>query len=321
MQQVTTLVSIGPKGRSSRAAMELFFRSARRLQQIAGFRRLQGFRALDASDHLLLVLDWDPSDSTCAMELAVCSLVRQAEQLGLEVGPLEFMETTFDRCLLREGSVATLVRLSRNDAPNPADTPDRDDEYSLKALAAPGTIRLTGARTEDGDAAVCRIDFDSEDGIWHFLDSALRQAWSAQPYLLTETWALNLPRLAVPAEAPAPEWADEDPEEGMVESEGSLSVRLSRSENGETAYIRLEGHVDAHNCELTERFCSALLQEGCTRLRVDVSNLEGISADALLMLARTARSLKAVGGRFTLVDNARRVRRITRTKHLESVLI
>lgn len=314
MQQITTLVSIGPTGRSSRPAMGLYFRSVRKLSQIGGFRRIQAFRSLDAADRLIILLDWEPTDTACAMELAVCSLLRQAERLGLEVGPLEFLEATFDRCLLADAGVATLVRVTQAEE---SDLPDRDAEFSLKALAAPGTTRLYGSRSADGDTAVCRIDFDAEDGLWHFLESLLCRDWADQGGLLSQTWALNLPRL----ELSRPEPVEEPEEEGTTWTEGSLSVQLAMSDDGRTAHIRLQGHVDPRSCELTERFCKALVDEGCQQLNVDVSDLERISPAALHMLARTARSVKATGGRFALVDNAQRVRRITRTKHLESVLI
>lgn len=295
--------------------MRLYLHAVRRLCQIAGFRRIQAFRSLDVSDRLFILLDWEPTGVACAMEMAVCSLVRKAEAMGLDVGPMEFLEGTFDRCLLRAAPVATLLRVTLAGEPG---MPDRDAEYSLKALAAPGTTRLYGARSADGEAGVCRLDFDSEDGIWPFLDSLLCRDWADEPGLESQAWALNLPRLEV--SHPEPEEMEELDEQSDW-TEGSLSVRLSMADDGRTANIRLQGHVDPRSCEMTERFCSALVHQGCIRLHVDVSDLEGISPAALLMLARTARSVKARGGRFTLVDNAQRVRRVTRTKHLESVLI
>jgi hypothetical protein len=36
------------------------------------------------------------------------------------------------------------------------------------------------------------------------------------------------------------------------------------------------------------------------------------------MLTRTARELKDSGGQFVLVDNEERVRRVTRSKHLQT---
>jgi anti-anti-sigma factor len=314
MKEVTTLVSIAPPGRATRKAFRLFLESVRKLQQIPGFRRVQGFRALDASDDLILVLDWNPTAPGCAMELAVCSLVRQAERLGLELGPLEFLEPSHDRTLLRERPVATLLRLARSD--DSLDL-DRDSELALQAIAAPGTTRIRGDRSDDGSVTACRIDFDSEDGIWHFLESPLRGRWADDPNLTSETWALNLPHF----ERITPDAGEEQDEAEKPHPESNLAVQLIMSEDRGSAEIRLQGHVDSRNCDLTERFCTALIDEGCLDLQVDVSDLTSISPPALLMLARTARALKAQGGRFTLIDNARRVRRITRTKQLESALI
>lgn len=311
MKEVTTLVSVRPPERSSRRAFRLFLESVRKLQQIPGFRSIQGFRALDPSDDLFLVLDWNPTAPGCAMELAVCSLVRQAERMGLELGPLEFLEPAYERTLARTGAVASLLRLAVSDSPQNA---SHESGQALKAVAAPGTTRVRGARSDDGSVTISRIDFDTEDGIWPFLDSELRTQW-AHDRLEREAWALNLPHLERITQEPDPA------EAGISPAEEHLAVQFQWSDDGESADLRLQGNVDRRGCELTERFCTALIHRGCSELRVDVSDLAGISPEALLMLARTARTLKEQGGRFTLIDNDRRVRRITRAKQLESALI
>lgn len=312
MKEVTTLLSVRPAGRTTRRAFRLFVEAARKLQQIPGFVAIQGFRALDASDDLFLVLDWNPTAPGCAMELAICSLVRQAERQGLELGPLEFLEPDHDRTLVHGGGIASLLRVAVSDGPQDA---ARESEQALKAIAAPGTTRVRGTRSDDGSVTATRIEFDTEDGLWSFLDSDVCRRWRGDGELERETWAINLPhleRISRPSDAP-----DAIP----LRSEEHLSVQFAWGEDGVSAHLRLQGNVDQRGCESTERFCAALIRRGCSELRVDVSDLSGISTETLLMLARTARTLKERGGSFTLIDNDRRVRRITRAKQLESALI
>lgn len=283
-----------------------------------GFRRWQTFRAMDATDALLLVVDWE-SQATLVNALRdpqVQLLTEQACRAGMTVLPPCPLVRSFDRQLSGEPSVATLLRVSQSEQPSD-EAESRDSLLALQALAAPGSTRLYGARAKDGLTAVCLIDFDTEDGIWHFLDSPLRKNWShrAGEQDEQETWALNLPRLEYRQEAsrPAAELA-------IPARQSALSVQLSVSEDSTEAHICLQGRVDAHGSALSEKFFRTLIADGCLRLEVDVSGLSGISAEAVGMLTRTARYLKECGGQFVLVDNETRVRKVTRSKHLEAIL-
>jgi anti-anti-sigma factor len=266
---------------------------------------------LDASDALLVTLDWD-SVKAMKQALGTVQAITAATAREYEVAAPEPLAFAFDRQLMAEGAIATLLRLTTPEASK--ETAARDSDLALKALAAPGTTRIRGARSRLGEHLVCRIDFDSEDGIWHFLESPLRRRWSAATGA-GETWALNLPRFEF-VNPPTPR----EGRSAVRSLEESLSVQLSVSDDGKSAAIRLHGSVDRRSAELTERFCVGLVRDGCSRLDVDISDLRAISSGVLLMLARTARALKETGGCFSLVDNAERVRRITRKKELEAVL-
>jgi anti-anti-sigma factor len=316
--QATVLVRIIPAGPASRPSVRAFLRTAARIREQRGFQRWQTFRAMDATGALLVLVDWDCADSLAlAMgDGELQHVLAAAPGWGMQITAVEVLDPSFDRRLAGVETVATLLRLTGSGEPA-VDAASRDCDLALQALAAPGSTRLYGARRSDGQTAVCRIDFDTEDGIWHFLESPLRKMWSAHAgqQREMETWALNLPRLEyrhLRAEeaAAAPRRARQE----------SLSVQLSFQNDTGCAQVRLEGRVDSHGSALSEKFFQALISDGCQRLEVDVSGLTGISAEAVRMLTRAARSLKARGGHFVLVDNEERVRRVTRTRHLETSL-
>jgi anti-anti-sigma factor len=311
--QVTALIRIyrSPGGTPPRAIRTLL-RAARRIRSKRGFLRWQTFRTMDASDTLLVLLDWASGDALREADLdrELPSLRAGAEACGLEVGPAEVLPASFERRLSYDESVSTLLRLSRIPAARPH-SPARDNDMALQALAAPGSTRLSGARNKGGTTAICRIDFDSEDGVWHFLESPLRRSWTSRAAHEEEheVWALNLPRLEYEA---GPEAMD-----CLPRRDDTLNVQLNVDEAKRTAELRLHGCVDAHGSAQCEKLCQVLMQDGCEQLMVDVSELKSISPLALDMLARTARLLKARGGTFTLLDNAARVKRVTRSKHLQ----
>jgi anti-anti-sigma factor len=273
---------------------------------------------MDATGALLLLIDWDCADSLALAigDGEIQHVLSGASAWGMQVTHVETLAPSFDRRLAGVDTVATLLRLTVGNDPT-ANAANRDCDLALQALAAPGSTRLYGARGADGHTAVCRIDFDTEDGIWHFLESPLRKMWSAHAgqQREMETWALNLPRLEYrrdPEQQPAAS--------GSRSPQDSLSVHLQFHNDTGCAQVRLEGRVDSHGSTLSERFFQALISDGCRRLEVDVSGLSGISAEAVRMLTRAARALKARGGHFVLVDNEERVRRVTRTRHLETSL-
>ncbi|HEU4754332.1 MAG TPA: STAS domain-containing protein [Armatimonadota bacterium] len=313
---VSTLVTITPARPASRSALRAFVTLARRVRSLEGFLRWQTFRAMDASDALLVVIDWECPEAVHAAERspALAAARELTAELGYAMSPAEVLYASFDRQLVCSGSVATLLRMGRS-APGRRGCAARDSDLALKALAAPGSTRLYGAHNEAATVGACRIDFDTEDGIWHFLDSPLRSAWSegAGRAGEEEVWAINLPRLEYCRAAAEPLEV-----ERPVLPSHTLNVELAFANEGRWARLRFQGRIDGLTLNRCETLCRAIMQQGCERLEVDVSGLTSISAEALLMLAEAARYLKERGSQFVLIDNEERVKRVTRSKHLEA---
>lgn len=316
--QVTVLVRMTPVNPAPRSALRAFLNMARRLRQRRGFHRLQTFKVMDATGDIVVLIDWDCADSLAVAlhEESIYPLLADAAGWGVRIAAPEVLTPTFDRRLTGVETVATLLRLTATATPA-EDAASRDCDLALQAMAAPGSTRLYGARRADGRTALCRIDFDTEDGIWHFLESPLRRTWSvhAGENHEAETWALNLPRLEYRRSAP-----DRPRQSQPATRQESLSVQLQVSTDTGCAYVRLEGRVGSHGSTLSEKFFQALINDGCQRMEVDVSGLTSMSAEAVGMLTRAARALKARGGHFVLVDNEERVKRVTRSRHLETSL-
>ena len=301
-----------------RSAARELLSAARVLRGEPGFQRWQAFRAMDASDTLLLVVDWDSvSGLNRALELLELEeRLERAAAWGLEVTVTRHLPTAYERALTTVPGVAMLLRLASRESGELsrklADQAMRvEDDLALQALAAPASLRVYGARGEGKSLA--RLEFDSEDGIWHFLDSPLRKRWSRAAVIVgaTETWAINLPRL---------ERGRARPSQRMTRRHsptcGTLCVGFSYQEG--TAGLRLQGVVDARGTLRCEQLCEFVLQEGCRRLEVDVSGLQILEQPLLALLARTARTLRERGGEFVVIDNEARVKRVTRTRHLET---
>jgi anti-anti-sigma factor len=314
--EVTTLVRITPAGPPRRPAVRALLETARCLQRMAGFRRWQTFRALDASDALFVAVDWETTEAQkrAVSDAGIRSAATRAATLGFTLTPVEVLSTTFQRQLAVRDSVATLLRVSHTGEVT-ENAAARESDLALHALAAPGSTRLHGARNESGTAAMCRIDFDTEDGIWHFLESPLRKNWSswAESGREEETWALNLPRFEYHrAPSGRPSTAR------VAKPQNLLCLQLEISDDRAAASIRFEGCLDPRGSSRSEQVCEALIRDGCRRLEVDVSELAKIPAEAVGMLTRVARSVKERGGQFVLIENDERVKRVTRSKHLEA---
>jgi anti-anti-sigma factor len=317
--QTTALFRVTPATPSDpaarQAAIRMLLEGVRRARQIGGFRHWQAFRVMGATDALLVVADWDSPEARKAAlaDGEIRERLAGVSALGLTLSPATLLSPSYDRRFTRQAGAATLLRLSRTKSAPVRIA--RESDFALQALAAPGAIRLCGAAAENGSLAVCRIDFDTEDGIWHFLESPLCNRWSqwAREGEEEETWAINLPRLG---QHLPPSARTSRRETGRPRN--ALSVEFSVSEDKQSARIRLQGHVDARSSARCEKLCGILLGDGCRHLELDVSGLTSISADALGMLARTARRLKERGGQFVLIDNEERVKRVTRIKHLEN---
>jgi anti-anti-sigma regulatory factor len=290
-----------------------FLLACRRARALPGFRRWQTFRILDtpgSTDHFIVVVDWE---SAAALRQAqadpvLSALVEEAPGEAISIAGPDAMPLLFDRQLSPAPGAATLLRLSMGTETGRGPAP-RDHDFALRSLAAPGTIRMTGARDHANGITTCRIDFDTEDGLWHFLDSRLRQAWTGHTrrHREQEQWGLNLPRL---------EFAAAEPRAQRSRPGKNLSIELSFREEENCARLRLEGRMDAGSSRLKTRLWQALLDTGCTRLEVDVSGLASPNPETIQMLTRAAQAVKARGGQFILIDNEQRVRRVTREKHL-----
>jgi anti-anti-sigma factor len=312
----TALVRIDLAGPPSPTALRMLLRFAHRLRRLPGFRHWQTFRELGPADALYVLTDWDSTEAlTSALSESVLDPLRSAAvECGCVVSPVEQLVPSFDRQLTPRPPVASLLRVSQPRAGFP-EAAARDSDFALRTLAAPGTTRISGTRSADGRSATCRIDFDNDDGLWGFEQSPLRGRWSkrARQALEAEHWCINLPRLEYRRLTSRALQTVLPPR-----PQGTLSVQFTVSDDRSEAHLWLQGEVDAHGSEWCEKLCQILLSDGCCRLEVDVSDLKGISAAALGMLTRTARALKARGGQFILTDNEERVRRVTRTKHLET---
>lgn len=315
--EITPTLPAGPAGPAGpqQGALRALLGAARRAAALPGFRRWQTFRALGARDALLVLVDWDsPTELWAALaDPGLLRLREHAAALGFHVGPARELTGSFDRQLGEGSAAATLLRVSTAAAPLPG-AAARDNHLALQALAAPGTVRAAGARAESG-LAVCRLDFDTDDALWHFLQSPLRLRWSAaaEEDRESEAWALNLPRLEYSRTDPPPRR-----ELGMLRQDSRLALQYSVSDDRREACIWLQGRVDARGALWCERLIRGLLAEGCLRLRVDVSGLAAISPEALAMLTGAARELKERAGQFALVDNEARVKRVTRSRHLHA---
>jgi hypothetical protein len=284
-----------------------------------GFRRWQSFRAIAAPDTLIFLVDWD-SEAELRAALAVLpieELSSDAARSGFAVSRIETLHGSFRQQLHSQTGPASLLRLSTRDTP--AGVGDSDRRYSLRALAAPSTTNVAGAHDTASCVSVCRIDFEDEDGLWHFLESPLRKAWSAEARSggEEERWALNLPRLEFDrrSHARAPRFRCRVPAQ-----RATLSVQLETGEGGRSARIKLEGRVDPRGSTWCGRICESLLSNGCLRLEVDVSELAALSPAVLAVLTTTARTLRERGGHFVLTDDVERVKRVTRSRNLEASL-
>lgn len=321
--RITALVRIVPGSERPefRSGARLLLTAARAVRRAAGFRRWVTFRAMDASDALFVLVEWE---SPSSLERAgildrYAELAGRAQACGWNVRPMELLESAFDRRLAPLPVAATLLRLSCGEPPLPTPSPEgrrsvrRDSDFALQALAAPGTLAVAGAASPEGDVVACRIDFDTDDALWHFLDSPLRRSWSeaAQQGFHRETWAINLPRLEYRDE-PLPRLESI----GSIGAHEGFSIQFSVSDDRCSAYICFQGQVEARGAAWCDKLCRALLDEGCRRLEVDVSGLAVLSPDALGMLTGAARALKERGGQFVLIDNEQRVKRVTRARHL-----
>jgi hypothetical protein len=265
---------------------------------------------MDPTNAVHVVIDWDyDSDPSAVFSPELTERIRaEASALGFEASAPLPLRTAFDRGFLDKRTSASLLRLT------PCDDPanNRESRFAMTALAAPGVVRLVGGTAIDGVLRLCRIEFDSDDGLWSFRDGRLCEEWSESP--ADAGWAINLPRLEF--HNPSLDLSLR----GLTAPEvRGLSVQMQFSHSGRVARMRMQGIVDERGTAHCERLCRHLSSD-VQRLEVDVSGLASVPADTLAVLAGAARAIKGRGGEFVLIDNEARVRQVTRTKSLEAAV-
>jgi len=313
----SALVRIHPSASAeSKPALRALVETARRIRLTAGFVHWQTFRSLDAPDCYLVLAEWETEEDLRAAlaGLAFEALRARAAQSGVTLEAPEVLAGAFERRWVQQEAGAAVLRLTRAASGHAARAAE-DHAFALEALAAPGSLALSGFETADGASAACCVELDSEDAIWPLLESSLRKRWAteAKRQGRSELWALNLPRL----DYAAPSCPEMDLAALPVPEHG-VSIRLTRSDDSGVARVQLQGRFDTEAASRCELLCRGLIAQGCRRLEMDVSGLRSVPEEAVCVLTAVARRLKEQGGQFILIDNAERVRRITRAKHLQA---
>ena len=307
--QNSTLLSFTPRPgiTTNPASLRALLRLASLVRRTPGFRSWRSFRAMNPTNALHVVIDWDcESDPSALFSPALVERIRQESvHLGFDTDGPKPLQTAFDRGFLDKRTSASLLRLTSCAAPDD----DRESRFALRALAMPGVVRMVGSTESAGENRLCRIEFDSEDSLWSFRDGRLCTEWTGDT-----DWAINLPRLEF--HNPSLDLSLR----GLTAPEvKGLSVQMQFSHNGRTARMRLQGIVDKRGTAHCERLCRHLSTD-VLRLEIDVSGLAAVPADTLAVLAGAARTIKSRGGAFVLIDNEARVRQVTRTKGLEAAV-
>jgi anti-anti-sigma factor len=237
-----------------------------------------------------------------------------------EVVPLA---TLFDLEFARSVTAATLLRVAVGARPPGAAAAARDRELALRAMAEPGSQRVAGARSLRHHLTTCRIDFDLEDALWHFLESPLRREWTslARGLQQQEIWALNLPRYRRAAGAPprSRTRSQAATRKRASTSTDSLSLEL-QVESPRSAVIRFSGHLGDAGLARLEAMAAALVRDGCRTLTLDIRALDAPDAAAMRSLLRIVRQVKSLGGEVRLVEQDDRFRRAVRIVNLERSL-
>jgi anti-anti-sigma regulatory factor len=306
------LLPPGPEGEVRRAARALL-RTARALQRQPGIRGWQAFRTMGGSDSLLALVEWSgrgPQPPSAQADGVLAAL-------GFELLPVRILPRTYDRMVSNRAPVSSLLRLARPAAGSPVTCPadvlrlaEEEQAFALQALGAPGSLRVRGGSGPTG--TMCRVDFESDDAVWPFLEGAVNRRWAARTggYGYEVTWAIDLPRLRGDTGA--------DANLARPPQREPLSVRFEYVDGH--ARLHLQGSADDHGIRRCHQLCTFLMAERCRHLEVDISDLRRGSPEVLAVLVSTARALRRDGAEFTLVDNAARASRVTRRRHLHGSL-
>lgn len=309
-----TLTRIQVPGPVSRPDLRIFVESLRSLSRAPGFVRSQVFRGLEATDVVLLVAQWSNRDAARVLAHRNFDPASPFPAAGPQTPESIYLASSFEMELVRERAAATLLRVATGRSPVPPGGEARDRELALRVMAAPGSIRASGAQSERRSVTACRIDFDAEDAVWHFLDSPLRHEWSALAAAMDqeECWSLNLPRfnrsgrVATPVAAPSVP-VEETPLVSQLRGDDPLSVELVIV-SPNSAELRLSGRLGERGARRVQAVVRSLAGEGCRSLVLDLCEVESATPPALQVLLGTARWLKAQGGQFHLRERDRRFR-------------
>jgi hypothetical protein len=224
------------------------------------------------------------------------------------------LETVADLRFPSDPPVATLLRVVRRRDHAARMSEGVERELTVRAMAAPGTVRATLARAASGELSTCRIEFDFEDALWHFMDSPLRKEWAASAGGAEEIWALNLPRFSLQGVPDVPR----KPVTSRSRSEqaGALALELC-TQGQEEAMIRFEGRMSAQGAERVRVVVGSLLDQGCRELAFDIRGLDSLTEDAMQALLAIVAGVRRRGGRVRLIERDDRFRRATRGRYLQ----
>lgn len=323
----STLTRIRVPGPVSRPDLRCFTQALRAARQMPGFRGLQGFRGIDQTSEVIVVAEWGSAAAAtrAALSIGVMEPPRPPLPRGAGRGsgrpePIATfaMAGFYEARLLPKEPAAVLLRLALSERGS-AILEARERELALRAMAEPGSIRVAGARSRSRALFACRIEFDFEDALWHFLESPLCRDWTRLARRLgqRELWALNLPRLARESHGGAlveerAEWVAI----GRDSAPAPTLLQLEVTEPG-AARLRASGQLDGAGAVKLRAVAESLARAGCRRLEIDISRLDHVATGALVALVATVRALKALGAEVRLVEREGRFARATRASHLE----
>jgi anti-anti-sigma factor len=306
------------------------FRFARcfthRLEDQPGFEAFQVFRS-DDERHTFLVLtqwdSWESHDRAWAVPEIAAALGEARDRRLLIYQAPNRLDPLFRIHFPKRAHTFSLGRLIRARGDQVEAVRAIEKEFGLKVMAAPGTVGVySGQCSEDAALFFCRIDFDSAEMMEHVRFTTVRAAWKEKlaPCLEWEFgWqkVIRLERIRPTGAEPRPTGG---PVEHSSESAGSLNLEMEVQAEEHSATLRFHGRMDEAATRKFEKVRDALLRSGCRKLVLDLSDLGYIASAGLQALLATAKALKQIDGRLTVIDNEGRFNRIVRLLHLEQML-
>ena len=291
--------------------------ATRELARQEGFQCLRAFRGVKATDAVIFVSEWNRArDARQAIgSLPIDDLRAAAAGAGIAWQDPQTLGSGYERCLSDEPATASLLRLATNQGGDAATIQERDREQSLRALGAPGTLRASGARNRATTLTICRVDFDSEDALWAYLDSEQKAEWDSAAQAGGEAviWALDLPRFACFQPTPA---TTSPAAETESERFGPLSIELERTPPPGGATLICRGRLDEAGARRCASVIQSLANEGHGRVMMNIAGLTKIEPAALRLLTRCAHRLRAQEVEFGIQDNPDRTQAVVRRGQL-----